>query len=160
MIDLALMGPDGSEIEGTYENIPGTCGHIFVEGADGKAEAEADGTGTDVWWDDQTSETIEGVLVFRCDERPFLQHHLISQSEDPLPAHEVALMMVEVGVGRALEAARQALSSAFGDTRAHVVLKQAVTLLEIDYAAARNAAAASVATRIAILDAIQDGELA
>ena len=62
-----LYAPTGALIIGTLERIPGCANaHIWV---DDEGDINVDYTGyTTVWWDGQTTETIEKKTIYVCEE--------------------------------------------------------------------------------------------
>ncbi|TPL66571.1 hypothetical protein [Mesorhizobium sp. B2-4-1] len=75
-----MKAPDGTEIVGTLETTPGTCGVIFNE--DGSYDF--DGTGTQHNYDGQETVTAAGQVVF-VDENggEWLQCQLIDDDAEP-----------------------------------------------------------------------------
>lgn len=79
-----LIAPNGAEIIGTYEMIPGCAGILGVSrNESGGLEIEHDGD-TDVWWNEQRTETESGQRIFvAADNVLWLEGHLtLVETED------------------------------------------------------------------------------
>lgn len=150
METLEFMGPDGSEISGSLEVIGGYCAGAFHPDETGAIDFEPSG-GTDVDWNGQRTVEIDSVSVFLCDGGEFLQHHLIPQDADPLPATVVRLMLEEVSIGRAYEALRLAAIETNNipigriGFSALAAVATAMAQLQFEYVTARDNAASAKA---------------
>jgi hypothetical protein len=72
-----MIAPNGRKIVGTFDKIPGVAGvQGWTVDANGKLEPEYDGTGTEVWWDDQYTETNEAGVLWVVDENN--EQHLVT----------------------------------------------------------------------------------
>ena len=112
MTEFAFKAPTGAEIRGTNELLSGTCGVIF---ADATAGYDHDTGGTNVNWDGQETEQVNGSSVF-IDENgsEWLGHHLIPADDDPAPDEAFQFLRDELAAGRALALADKLVEATKG----------------------------------------------
>lgn len=97
------FAPNGSEINGTFELVPGAADVSFE--ADG--EWEHSGNGTDMFWDGSETQKIEGCPIFTDkDGSDWLLHHLLPPGSEPMSKDQIDKLNEEFRVGYALNAAR------------------------------------------------------
>lgn len=101
--EIHRVAPNGCEINGTSELIPGAA-DVYFE-ADG--EWEHSGNGTKMFWDGSDTQTIEGCPLFTdTDGSDWLLHHLLPPGCEPMSKEQIDKLNEEFKVGYALNAAR------------------------------------------------------
>mgnify|MGYP001495108525 CR=1 FL=1 len=121
--NFQFYAPNGGEIRGTYEVVPGFAPVTF---GDGERSFQHAG-GTEMHWDATVTQSINKVPMFAdYDGHDWLQHHLIP-SEQSLSKPTLEIIQHELKVGQALEAAR-ALRSALSELPKNHVMHDLITL--------------------------------
>jgi hypothetical protein len=105
-----FVAPTGDEIQGTSEVTEGAAAVDFTS-ADGDFDHSG---GTNMFWDGQVTNTIDGVPLFTCASgEDWLKHHLVPREQrNNLPCIVVEGMREELRLGYLLESLK-ATRSAF-----------------------------------------------
>ncbi|SFJ48700.1 hypothetical protein SAMN03159338_1531 [Sphingomonas sp. NFR04] len=104
-----LKAPNGTEIRGTQELVPGAAGVVFTP--DEACGFEHDGSGTEMFWDAIETVEIAGATMFTDhDGIDWMQHHLIPADAEPLTPATLDAFQKEERVGMLLDCLRRAQS--------------------------------------------------
>ena len=100
-----LYAPNGAEIQGTYEMVPGAASVTFADEDTRTWEHEG---GTKMFWNGSETKTIDGVTLFIDDEGfEWLEHHLIPEGQKPLSHETQNLIGSEMRMGKLVESYRK-----------------------------------------------------